>query len=477
MTPGKIIAAVFGVLFAPAAIGLLVGGIVLIFIHATARDTDGFLHSPTYSLTTNSYAITSDEISLAPHPGDWWPADLFDVRFRMESTGNAPIFFGIGPTDEVEAYLAGVGQARVTSLDDRGRDVTYRTIEGEAPATAPGDQSFWVLSASTSDQQTLTWEVAQGDWSMVIMNADGSAGVTTDIEFGANIPVLLWIGVGMVIGGLLFGGLSAGLLVVAFSRPDGGSLSPDGIPERAGFSSANSVAYPVVVEGYVDEPLSRWLWLVKWFLAIPHFIILGFLWVGFTLMTIAAFFAILFTGRYPRAIFDFNVGVMRWSWRVIFYCTSVLATDRYPPFSLAPADYPAQLDVAYPERLSQGLVLIKWWLLAIPHYLIVGLFTSGLVWWTTDAWEGDSILEIGGGLIGLLALISVLILLFSGRYPRPMFDILMGLNRWVFRVAAYATLMRDEYPPFRLDLGGYEPSAEDTTGGEAGPRDGDTDQA
>ncbi|MCC6737049.1 MAG: DUF4389 domain-containing protein [Bauldia sp.] len=213
------------------------------------------------------------------------------------------------------------------------------------------------------------------------------------------------------------------------------------------------------LEGRIDQPLSRGLWLVKWLLAIPHFIVLAFLWTAFVLLTIVAFFAILFSGRYPRGIFDFNVGVMRWTWRVVFYATSVLATDRYPPFTLADADYPARLDVAYPEQLSRGLVLVKWWLLAIPHYLIVGLLTSGLVWWTTDVngGYGDNVLEIGGGVIGLLALVAGLVLLFTGRYAQGLFDLLMGLNRWVFRVMAYATLMRDEYPPFRLDLGGAEP--------------------
>ena len=99
---------------------------------------------------------------------------------------------------------------------------------------------------------------------------------------------------------------------------------------------------------------------------------------------------------------------------------------------------------------------MKWWLLAIPHYLIVGLFTSGLIWWTTDFGDGDRVLEIGGGLIGLLVLIAALALLFTARYPRGLFDLIMGLNRWVFRVGAYAALMRDEYPPFRLDMGGQE---------------------
>src|SRR5215210_3448523 len=136
--------------------------------------------------------------------------------------------------------------------------------------------------------------------------------------------------------------------------------------------------YPLQIEGQLDGHLSRWLWLVKWFLLIPHFIALLFLGIAFVLGTIVAFFAILFTGRHPRGIFDFKVGVMRWGWRVTFYGYSALGTDRYPPFTLGDVpDYPARLDVEYPGELSRGLVLIKWWLLALPHYLIVSLFAGG----------------------------------------------------------------------------------------------------
>jgi hypothetical protein len=212
---------------------------------------------------------------------------------------------------------------------------------------------------------------------------------------------------------------------------------------------------PVRVDGRLDPELSRWLWLVKWLLAIPHFVALVFLFLAFVVLTIVAFFAILVTRRYPRSLFDFNVGVLRWAWRVGFYTYDALGTDRYPPFALGPAaDYPATLEIEYPETLSRGLVLVKWWLLAIPHYLLLGVFLGG-GWFGWDGggggWSG------GPGLIGLLVLFAAIALLFTTRYPRGIFDLVVGLNRWVFRVVAYAALMTDAYPPFRLDQGGPEP--------------------
>nr|WP_024805053.1 DUF4389 domain-containing protein [Nocardia sp. BMG51109] len=213
-----------------------------------------------------------------------------------------------------------------------------------------------------------------------------------------------------------------------------------------------SPVYPVAVRGDLDEPLSRWLWLVKWLLAIPHYIILFFLWIAFVVLTVVAGFAILFTGRYPRGIFDFNVGVMRWSWRVQFYSYAALGTDRYPPFTLRSTEYPADLQVDYPDRLSRGLVLVKWWLLAIPHYLVVSAMIGGAI---SLGGENDNATTVP--LLGVLVLIAAIALLFTARYPRRLFEFVVGINRWLYRVLAYAALMRDDYPPFRLDQGPREP--------------------
>ena len=152
----------------------------------------------------------------------------------------------------------------------------------------------------------------------------------------------------------------------------------------------------------------------------------------------------------------------RTNWRVGFYAsTGGIGTDRYPPFSLQPEPGdPAEFDVAYPEQLSRGLVFVKWFL-AIPHLIIVALLSGSSVRWL--AAEGDRVAfdtTGGGGLLGLLVLVAGIVLLFTERYPQPLFDLIVGFNRWIYRVVAYVALMTDVYPPFRLDQGGSEPPAQ-----------------
>ena len=282
---------------------------------------------------------------------------------------------------------------------------------------------------------------------------------------GARAGFLLPLGRTLLSVGVLLTGGAAWLLGSGTGQRDRmrgravRRLSPD-VGLVAGTVPAGVSGSPVALTAHLDPGLSRWQWLVKWVLVVPHLFVLSFLWLAFLAVTVLAGFSILFTGRYPRSLFEFNLGVLRWSWRVSFYAASGgIGTDRYPPFTLGPAPgYPATLDIAYPAQLSCGLVLVKWWLLAIPQYLIVGLLVNGWWGWTSVGGGGPRSDQVGGGILSLLVLVTGIVLLVTGRYPRPLFDLIVGCNRWIYRVIAYAALMTDSYPPFRLDQGGSEPA-------------------
>lgn len=223
------------------------------------------------------------------------------------------------------------------------------------------------------------------------------------------------------------------------------------------------MTFPLALHGHLAPKLSRWLWLLKMFAAIPHFVVLAALTAVFAVLTLVAGVAILFTGRYPRTLFDVNVGILRWHWRVGFYVYAALGSDRYPPFTLRDADYPAALEVVHPERLSRCLVLVKW-VLAIPHLLIAGLIAGAIMLYPIRALNdlGGELQFLGGySVLNLLVVIAGFFLLITGRYPGSLFGFLMGVNRWLYRVLAYVALMTDQYPPFRLDAGADEPDAFD----------------
>ena len=442
--PSGVLALIVGGLIGLASLGLLTAGAGLAISYAVGQNDDGFVTSPTVDMSSDGYALTTSEIDLASSPGEWWPSRFGDVQVTVESADDAAVFVGIAPSDALDDYLSGVNRDVVTDVEST---IVYDTVGSDPLTVAPTAVDFWVSSATGTGEQTLEWPLEQGAWTLAVINADGSEGVDVRASGGIRIEAVWAIAAGLVFLGLIGAMISAVLVVVAVRQPsqDAAQTVPVG-------------QYPVAIEGAIDPSLSRGMWLIKWFLAIPHLIVLGFLWVAFGLLTVVAFFGILFTGRYPRSIFDFNVGVLRWNWRVMFYAFNAMGTDQYPPFSLDDdPSYPARLNVTYPQQLSRGLVLVKWWLLAIPHYIIVGLLINGLAWWATDVGTGDAILQTGGGLIGFLAFIAVVLLAISGTYPQGLFDVIMGFNRWVYRVAAYAGLMTDEYPPFRLDSGGNEP--------------------
>jgi len=423
-TAGRVVLVVFGSLAALIGVALALGGAALMIGHLTQRDADGYLTSPHDRVAAGGYAVSAEGIDLA-NLDDFgrWLADhgLGRVRIRATNSTGTPLFVGIGRETRVDRYLAGVAHSEL--VDVRQGTDRYTVRAGGPPPMRPSRAGLWVASASGTGTQTLDWEAQSGRWAAVVMNADGSHAVAADVTVGAKLSALPWIAAALLlVGGLI---LAGGAAMIGVGVRGAGAPAPVTTP------APPDSAYPVQVDAEFDAGLSRGLWLVKWLLLIPHLMVLAFLWIAFLVLTVVALVAVVATGRYPRAIFDFNVGVLQWTWRVDYYGYSALGTDRYPPFTLGAADYPATLEIPYPERLSRGKSLVKWWLLALPHYFVLSI--------------------IAGNLNTLLVFFAAIVLLFTGRYPRDVFRLVVGINRWLFRVIAYAALMRDEYPPFRLD--------------------------
>ena len=171
--------------------------------------------------------------------------------------------------------------------------------------------------------------------------------------------------------------------------------------------------------------LNRWLPLVKWLLAIPHFIALFFIWLVALFALIYGFFFVLFTGQWPRDGFDFVLGTLRWTYRVIAYVHFM--TDTYPPFStIDDPDYPVRLNIDYPEHTARWRPLVQW-LLAIPY-----LLAAGVLYWLT----------------GVMTIIAFFTVLFTRQIPRGVFELMVPGLRWNLRGGAYSYFMTERYPPF-----------------------------
>jgi len=186
--------------------------------------------------------------------------------------------------------------------------------------------------------------------------------------------------------------------------------------------------YPARFSVEYPERLSHWKVLVKWLLAFPHLIIVYLLQLVASLMVLVAFFAVLFTKKWPRGMFDFMVQIQRWTLNVATYAFTLMR-DEYPPFGGEEGEYPLSFQVDYGENLSRWMIFVKW-LLVLPHLII-------LTFLAVAAW--------------VVLIIAWFAILFTGRYPRGMFDFVVGTLRWWIRVQAYAHwLMTDRYPPFSL---------------------------
>jgi hypothetical protein len=443
-------------------LAVLAGGGGLLWADQTQRDSAGYFTGSAHRIASESFAVTHEGVDVQHLPAFLDDGKLVRISIDARSETGRPLFIGVARERDVETYLANVAHSNLRDYNVATSDEEYDSVDGTARPTPPASEHIWV--ASTMKSEPLTWRLREGNWSVVLMNADGSKGVAADVKLGANVGYLGRLTAALLAFGAVLLGLAV-FLIVRGGRGRGGeeavaSASPAAESVRSAGALAGS--YPAALAARLDEPLSRWLWLVKWLLAIPHLIVLALLWFAFVVVSVVAWFAVVITGRYPRTIFDFNLGVLRWTWRVTYYGYGALGTDRYPPFSLdQEPDYPATLDVAYPRAQSR-LSAFGRLVLAFPHLLIIGVFVSGGAysidhassWHFTSPWSG---------LIGLLVLIAGFALLFTGRYPRGLFQLVVGLNRWVLRVIAYAALMTDEYPPFRFDGGGDEPQGAPTS--------------
>ena len=443
MSAGRIVLIVFGAIILLVALALIAAGGTLVWLDKAHSESEGFITTNTIYLERASYAITTEpaEIDFEIEIEPWWFVDGHDIAtIKVQGSSedsSKQIFIGIADEADVQAYLNSVNYDEISEFRVSPFRVYYTNHPGSSAPAAPTSQTFWIISEYGPGTQTLEWEVETGNWVLVLMNTDGSVGTDLNGVVGIKVPWIFGVGLGILIGGIVLLIISIVMIVLASRRPKVGGEAGAGTGRPA--VSEGQAPYPFSFKGELTEPLSQWLWLVKWLLIIPHLIVLLFLWVAFVVVWIISLLAIMLTAKYPRSLFDFNVGVLRWTWRVGFYSYQALGTDKYPPFTLDAGGYPADLEVAYPDRLIPGLALVKWWLLAIPHYIVIALF-FGFRW----VWGP------GPGLVWLLVFFGAVVLLFTGRYPRGIFDFVMNMDRWIYRVAAYSGLMTDRYPPFRM---------------------------
>ena len=299
-TAGRIALVVLGSIAVLIGAGLLAAGAGLLWADQTQRDADGFLSTPTETFRTSSYAIVSETIDLveADNEGAEWVLSegvLGDVQVR--ASAEEPVFVGIGRTRDVNAYLRGVEHDRVTEIDYDPFSVDYRRTAGDAPSAPPAEQDFWAASVSGAGTRTLDWNPEAGEWSVVVMNADATAGVAADVSAGAEANFLLWLAIGLLVAGVVFlaGG---GLMIYAGARRTATAAAVRPSAEAQSRRPAHTV-YPLAVSGELQPDVSRWLWLVKWLLAIPHYVVLALLWLAFAILTLVAAYVGLMTDEYP----------------------------------------------------------------------------------------------------------------------------------------------------------------------------------
>ena len=251
MSAGRVVLIVLGGIGVLFGVAVLAGGGFLLWADRTQRE-DGYLTTPTERFATPTYALTRTRLEVDTDGAgsvlnDSW---FGKVRIRGESPGAKTLFIGIGPEADVARYLGPVAHSNVEDIEFDPFRVAYLPVTGGAPQGPPTDQLFWAASASGVGTQTLTWKVRDGDWSVVLMNADGSRGVAADIDLGAKMSFLLWVALGLLVGGVLVVGGSTALIVLAARTRQ----PPPSPPMPPAEGSSGSTPAPEPPDRSTDEP-------------------------------------------------------------------------------------------------------------------------------------------------------------------------------------------------------------------------------
>ncbi len=259
MSAGKIILLIFGVLGLLISISLLLGGAAILIADNIIKDNDGFYTTKTINIDRNSYAIVTGPTDVDVDVG-WNSRLLWDlgdlVTFRIEGANtdsSDPIFIGIARESDIDDYLNNVEYDEVRRLHTNRLDIDYRNHSGTTAPEAPTTQTFWEESTSGTGTQTLEWELEEGSHTLVIMNTDGSAGIDANMVFGAKVPLLLGVGIGILVAGII--GLCISILLIALAARKAVTVTPTSQQPAVtpALAEETSVVAEVVEEGQAAE--------------------------------------------------------------------------------------------------------------------------------------------------------------------------------------------------------------------------------
>ncbi len=216
MRPGRIVSLVIGIVLIVPGLAMLFGGGALGLGYAFGRDGDGYFESTLERLSTDTVAITTEDITLDADPDSAeWLFDRLDAEIRLRATSADPeqsVFIGIGSREDVLAYLDGVAHDEIVELENG--NAVYVRRSGDDTIGLPSEQTFWDVSASGAGTQELIWEPANGRWAVALMNADGSSDVIAQVNLGARAGFVVPLAIILTVVGAVVSAVGLGLIIV-----------------------------------------------------------------------------------------------------------------------------------------------------------------------------------------------------------------------------------------------------------------------